>query len=187
MTSSQTNSSTNGCILILVLCPLLTNCPAVDRVNGSRFIAPCFIWSCSAAPTMFVAFKGVYTPEWTHSPQGSVYPTTPPTPITHVLIAPPPHPRCWGNKAGLRLYSRVALGISWHIALPTPALPMRLLWPAVAAGVPQFITFYSKQGYYSTFFSLFRGIGVCKPYSQGFSWISHGSAHLWQEWCQQGL
>ena len=129
----------------------------------------------------------LYTPEWTHSPQGSVYPTTPPTPITHVLIAPPPHPRCWGNKAGLRLYSRVALGISWHIALPTPALPMRLLWPAVAAGVPQFITFYSKQGYYSTFFSLFRGIGVCKPYSQGFSWISHGSAHLWQEWCQQGL
>ena len=91
MTVSQTNSSTSGCILILVLCPLLTNCPAVDRVNGSRFIAPCFIWLCSAAPTMFVAFKGVYTPEWTHSPQGSVYPTTPPTPITHVLIAPPPH------------------------------------------------------------------------------------------------
>ena len=44
-----------------------------------------------------------------------------PTPITHVLIAPPPQ-HC-GNKAGCIRVHRAA--ISWHIALPTPALPMR--------------------------------------------------------------
>ena len=86
-----------------------------------------------------------------------------PTPITHVLIAPPPQ-HCGAEVIKLVVSGCTELLSVGILLFPPPPYPcaaplnLRCSWSLL-----QFITFYSKQGDYSTFFSLFRGgrvIGV---------------------------